>query len=99
VAVHDDGLVNLAIFDAEGTPHARQRVRLYQDEEVRAEEGGYAEWMPYQIGQAKRQESVGTSGEIRSASEGSVTLPKAGEALQINILTGASGSSEGIGGA
>jgi len=54
--VVDDGCVNLTVFDAAGVPWSRQYVPLIQEgEDVPAD--GYAEWMPYQKGQAKKAEA------------------------------------------
>lgn len=54
--VHSDRCVNLAVFDANGNGFSRTSVTLLQDEDVGNEGGYYAEWMPYQIGQAKKAE-------------------------------------------
>lgn len=53
--VHDDNMVNLVAFTTDGVPFGAGSVAIVQD-------GGpwvpgdlpYAEWMPYQVGQAKR---------------------------------------------
>ncbi|HEY5798682.1 MAG TPA: Gp49 family protein [Burkholderiaceae bacterium] len=58
VAVHSDRLVNLAIFDAHGEPHQRRSVTLLQDDDACSTNGRYVEWMPYQVGQAKKDESA-----------------------------------------
>lgn len=46
--VHSDTMLNLAVFDANGTPHSRTSVPLIQEGEVPPEGGNWAEWMPYQ---------------------------------------------------
>lgn len=56
-AVHADGAVNLAVLDAYGTWHRRQRVALH-DSFDETSGGGYAAWMPYQLGQAAKTEAV-----------------------------------------
>lgn len=55
-AVLEGGALNLAVFDALGHQHARLNVPLVQDGEDIPEDGYYAYWMPYQIGQAKKAE-------------------------------------------
>lgn len=56
VFVHSDEVVNLAIWDHFGTHHARVNVPLVQDGDP-VSEGEYCEWMPYQKGQAAKEES------------------------------------------
>lgn len=51
--VHSDTEVNLAVFDHNGNPFSMRKVTLYQGEGPRPE-GIFAEWMPYQIGQAAK---------------------------------------------
>jgi len=55
--VWSDTCVNLAVFDANGTANNRTSVYLLQDG---AERPGsmYAEWMPYQKGQAAKTEAL-----------------------------------------
>jgi hypothetical protein len=50
--VWSDRCVNLAIFDANGHHHARTSVTLVQPGDARPVNGGFCEWMPYQVGQA-----------------------------------------------
>lgn len=54
-AVNEDGTLNLGTFDAIGGAIDRQNVPLIQDVEDIPTVGQYAEWMPYQMGQAKLQ--------------------------------------------
>jgi hypothetical protein len=58
--VWTDRMVNLAVFDPNGVPYNRTSVKLVQAEDEVAGLVGtsYAEWMPYQIGQAKKHESA-----------------------------------------
>lgn len=58
--VHNDRLVNLAVFDAYGNTQQRSNVPLVQPSDANRPAGGaWAEWMPYQIGQAaKTQEPL-----------------------------------------
>lgn len=59
VYVHSDTMVNLTVADHNGNMHARTSVRLLQEGDRRPEAGSeaFAEWMPYQVGQAKAQSS------------------------------------------
>jgi hypothetical protein len=57
VAVASDEIINLVVFDAVGKQFVRLSTPLMQ-EGAGSTAGGYAEWMPYQVGQAKKQESA-----------------------------------------
>lgn len=48
--------INLLVIDAVGQQHPRLDVPLYQDCEPVPDRGGYASWMPYQVGQAAKQQ-------------------------------------------
>lgn len=52
--VWNDRLVNLTVFDANGVPHSRTSVQLVQDGDLANPNGYYAQWMPYQQGQAQK---------------------------------------------
>lgn len=55
--VWSDTCVNLAIFDVDGVP-VRQpptSIRLVQEGEEVPATGRYCTWMPFQVGQAKKQ--------------------------------------------
>jgi len=53
--VWGDRMVNLTVADQNGVMHARCSVTLVQDGDAPAPGGvGYAQWMPYQVGQAKK---------------------------------------------
>lgn len=56
--VWGDTCVNLAVFDANGSPYSKTSVELHQDENVPRPTYAHASWMPYQVGQAKRNESA-----------------------------------------
>lgn len=56
--VHGDRCVNLGIIDANGGHHSRCSVLLLQDEDAAPEDGYYAEWMPFQKGQAAKTEAL-----------------------------------------
>jgi hypothetical protein len=60
--VWNDKMVNLVVFDMDGHPASIQSVRIFQDgETVAGKIGGldrWAEWMPYQKGQAAKAEAL-----------------------------------------
>jgi hypothetical protein len=56
--VWSDTCVNLAVFDRDGVPHSYTSVLLVQDGDALPDNGRYAEWMPYQKGQAEKAESL-----------------------------------------
>ncbi len=55
--VWNDRLINIGGFDADGKPFSATSVPLIQDGEP-APTGFYAEWMPYQKGQAAKTEAL-----------------------------------------
>lgn len=55
VYVWSDSLINLVVFDHDGTPHPKTSVPLVQADEPKPESGYFASWMPFQVGQAKAQ--------------------------------------------
>lgn len=54
--VWSETMVNLTVFDANGAPHSRTSVTLIQDDDV-ATDNAFCGWMPFQKGQAAKQES------------------------------------------
>lgn len=54
-SVVDDNLLNLTVFDAVGVPWSMINVPLLQDGALFPSKGAYATWMPYQLGQAKKE--------------------------------------------
>lgn len=58
VCVHGDRMVNLVVLDANGNMHKRPSVTLLQDDDKPNEGASYAEWMPYQQGQAAKAEAL-----------------------------------------
>ncbi|MES2247592.1 MAG: DUF2829 domain-containing protein [Pseudomonadota bacterium] len=56
--VWNDALVNLSVFDANGTPHSRTSVALIQAGQEPPTDNAYCEWMPFQKGQAARQDAA-----------------------------------------
>lgn len=59
--VWSDTCINIAGFDANGVPFNRTSVLLLQDGNPRPDQQ-FAEWMPYQIGQAKKHEGDAKAG-------------------------------------
>jgi len=55
--VWSDTLVNLAVFDSNGTSSGRTSVFLFQGDGERPA-SCFAEWMPYQLGQAAKTEAA-----------------------------------------
>lgn len=49
--------VNLTVFDQNGATHARTSVLLLQDDDPAPDIGLYAQWMPYQKGQAAKADA------------------------------------------
>ncbi|WP_412021525.1 MW1434 family type I TA system toxin [Burkholderia cepacia] len=59
--VHGPRMVNLAVLDALGRHHALASVKLLQDDDMGSDDEPFAEWMPFQKGQAaKTEEVIGT---------------------------------------
>jgi hypothetical protein len=63
--VWSDSCVNLAVFDANGVASSQTSVFLFQGDSERPG-SQYAEWMPYQQGQAAKTEAL----EARLQKEG-----------------------------
>lgn len=55
--VHNPRLVNLCVIDHNGSSFARRSVMLVQDDDKRPVEN-FAEWMPYQRGQAAKADAL-----------------------------------------
>jgi len=66
--VHNDRLVNLAVFDAYGNSQQRSSVTLVQPGDDVPAGGSYAEWMPYQIGQAAKTQAAVAVADVALAS-------------------------------
>lgn len=62
VHVWSDNCVNLQVLDAEGRAIQATSVRLLADGETPPAIGAYCDWMPFQKGQAKAQETIGGGG-------------------------------------
>lgn len=57
--VWGDHMVNLDVVDSNGTHHARTSVPIVQDgSPYTAGPSPYAQWMPYQVGQAAKHEAA-----------------------------------------
>jgi hypothetical protein len=56
--VHSDKLVNLCVIDANGHTKPMTSVDLIQEGDSVPGSGRFATWMPYQIGQAKKDETT-----------------------------------------
>jgi hypothetical protein len=57
--VNQDGTVNLAVFDHNGSPEPRSAcIPLVQEGEALPLQGHYCRWMPYQLGQAAKTEAM-----------------------------------------
>lgn len=52
--VHSDRMVNLSVFDQNGMGYSLADVTLLQDDDATPNGFAYAEWMPYQKGQAAK---------------------------------------------
>jgi hypothetical protein len=55
---HSDTCINVGGFDHGGLPFQETSVTLLQDDDPAPETGCYAEWMPYQKGQAAKTEAL-----------------------------------------
>ena len=55
--VWNDRIVNLAVFTPNGVSYNETSVTLVQEGDAVPQLGRYAEWMPYQVGQAKKHET------------------------------------------
>ena len=67
--VHDDRLVNLAIFDAYGNTQQRSNVRLVQPGDA-VPDFAHATWMPHQVGQAAKTEAAVAVADVAIAAAG-----------------------------
>jgi hypothetical protein len=59
--VHSDTCINVGGFTHGGSPFCETSVPLLQDDEPAPEVGYYAEWMPYQKGQAAKEAGAATA--------------------------------------
>lgn len=56
--VWGDRMVNLVVFDSNGVPAGRTSVKLRQEGDEPCVGEMYCEWMPYQKGQAAKNEAL-----------------------------------------
>jgi hypothetical protein len=64
--VHSNDLVNLTVFNRNGVPRAATSVVLWQDGQPRPI-ASFAEWMPYQKGQAAKTEASEAAAKVAAA--------------------------------
>lgn len=64
-----DGRLNLGVLDGNGAHHPMTEVPLIQERETAPENGYWAEWMPYQRGQAERTEALEKELSSKSAED------------------------------
>lgn len=57
-AINEDQTINIAFFNEAGNHDCAQNVLLIQDDDPAPVSGCYAEWMPYQKGQAAKAEAL-----------------------------------------
>lgn len=84
-AVHDDRHVNLSVIDAHGNHHGRTNVFLSQPDQERptSRDYGFAEWMPYQKGQAAKTE------QAVAVAEGMTAIAGVAATLALDVATSA----------
>jgi hypothetical protein len=61
VHVWNERLVNVVVFDSNGTPWGKTSVQLLQDDDLKPEYGYFCSWMEYQKGQAAKAEQAETA--------------------------------------
>ncbi len=84
--VWDDSTINVGGFDQNGRPFSALSVPLLQEDDAIPAGGFYAEWMPYQRGQAaKYDEAVKLADSVQAATEGTGT-PEAPAATARPVL-------------
>lgn len=62
--VWSDTLINVGGFDHNGVPFGYKSLKLLQDDEEAPEYCCYAEWMPYQKGQAAKTEALEAAAKV-----------------------------------
>jgi hypothetical protein len=67
--VHSDKLINVGFFNENGTAGSACSVQLVQEGDTASQNGYYAEWMPYQVGQAKKHEAKDEDVELVGRAE------------------------------
>jgi hypothetical protein len=61
VGIHSERLVNLTVFNDDGSMHPELEVTLLQDDDAAPADKPYAEWMPFQKGQAAKHDPAAQS--------------------------------------
>ena len=85
--VHGDTMVNLSVFDANGVTHSRTSVTLVQGDADAPAYGFYAEWMPFQKGQAAKTEAIKKTAGAQAPNE--YRQPTQREQLEYALVSGA----------
>jgi len=81
--VNNSRSVNLTVFNEHGHPRGMTGVELCQPNDSRPASGGFCEWMPYQIGQAKKHGDIKSEGWKKDVVPDSLTAgDAAAEAAQ-----------------
>lgn len=71
--VQSEQLVNLAVFDENGTGYSATSVPLLQGDDAPPADGSaYAEWMPFQKGQAAKTEAVLAASPLSLVTHGNI---------------------------
>lgn len=83
--VWSDAMVNLTVFDANGTAHSRTSVALVQDGSPVPGGGFYCEWMPYQKNQAAKAEAAQATEPVGHP------IPTQRDQLEYVLVSGAAG--------
>ncbi len=89
--VWHDRMVNLSVVDQAGAQFRRTSVQLLQqgDERPRTSEGPFAEWMPYQLGQAAKAAEPVTAEQVTGIGGTPVVETVAGAAASVGLQDGA----------
>jgi hypothetical protein len=66
--VWGDRMINVGGFDKNGAPFAATSMQLLQDDDVPQNFNYFAEWMPYQKGQAAKTEAL--EAQIKEVTQG-----------------------------
>lgn len=89
VYVWGDDMVNLLIVDHAGVTHERTSVPLVQEgSQYIAGPSPYCEWMPYQKGQAAKQDAKADTNKAVSNTDGWMKLECLRSAIGVSGMTG-----------
>lgn len=81
--VHSDNLVNLTVADHAGQMHTRSSVRLVVAGDAAPIGAGYAQWMPYQVGQAIEAVGAATATDGSEIKVGDMVKLKSGGPMMV----------------